>query len=80
MVCFLTWNNFRGRREKVIVYARFGYDEKYELSYQIPYINKKQTWGLGISGGFSQNHEIAYNSFDTVVEPVRNGWKQGGLL
>jgi outer membrane protein assembly factor BamA len=63
---FLTWNNFRGRREKLIVYARFGYEEKYELSYQIPYINKKQTWGLGVSGGFSQNHEIAYNSFDTV--------------
>jgi hypothetical protein len=63
---FLTWNNFRGRREKLILYARFGYEEKYELSYQIPYINKKQTWGLGVSGGFSQNHEIAYNSFDTV--------------
>jgi outer membrane protein assembly factor BamA len=63
---FLTWNNFRGRREKVILYARFGYDEKYKLSYQIPFINKKQTWGLGVSGGFSQNHEIAYNSFDTV--------------
>lgn len=66
---YLTWNNFRGRREKLIVYARFGYDEKYELSYQIPYINKKQTWGLGFSGGFSQNHEIAYNSFDTVYDP-----------
>ena len=63
---FLTWNNFRGRREKLIIYARFGYDEKYELSYQIPYINKNQTWGLGFSSGFSQNHEIAYNSFDTV--------------
>jgi hypothetical protein len=60
---FLTWNNFRGRREKLIVYARFGYDEKYELSYQIPYINKKQTWGFGISAGSSQNHELAYNSF-----------------
>ena len=67
---FLTWNNFRGRREKLIVYARFGYDEKYEISYQIPFINKKQTWGLGFSGGFSQNHEIAYNSFDTLSDPV----------
>jgi outer membrane protein assembly factor BamA len=66
---FLTWNNFRGRREKLIVYARFGYDQKYELSYQKPYVNKKQTWGLGFAGGFSQNHEIAYNSFDTLVDP-----------
>ena len=59
---FLTWNNFRGRREKVVVYTRFGYDENYNVSYQIPYINKKQTVGIGFAGGFSQNHEIAYNS------------------
>jgi len=63
---YLTWNNFRGRREKLIIYARFGYDEKYHLAYVIPYINKKQTWGMGFSGGFSQNHETAYNSFDSV--------------
>ncbi|NOX45580.1 MAG: hypothetical protein GXO89_01205 [Chlorobi bacterium] len=61
---FLTWNNFRGRREKLILFTRFGYDQKYELSYQIPYINKKQTWGLGVAGGFAQNHEIAYSSVD----------------
>ncbi|MEZ5195400.1 MAG: POTRA domain-containing protein, partial [Bacteroidales bacterium] len=61
---FLTWNNFRGRREKLILYARFGYDQKYELSYQIPYINRKQTWGMGFAGGLSQNHEIPYNSVD----------------
>ena len=61
---FLTWNNFRGRREKVVLFTRFGFDQKYELSYQIPYINKKQTWGVGAAGGFAQNHEIAYNSID----------------
>jgi hypothetical protein len=65
---FLTWNNFRGRREKLIVYARFGYDEKYELSYQIPYINRNQTWGFGVSAGSSQNHEIAYNSFKEYAD------------
>ncbi len=61
---FLTWNNFRGRREKLVLFTRFGFDQKYELSYQIPYINKKQTWGVGAAGGFAQNHEIAYNSID----------------
>ena len=61
---FLTWNNFRGRREKLVVYTRFGYDEKYQLSYQVPYVNRKQTIGIGVAGGFSQNHEIAYNSED----------------
>ncbi len=61
---FLTWNNFRGRREKLILFTRFGFDQKYELSYQVPYINKKQTWGVGVAGGFAQNHEIAYNSIN----------------
>jgi outer membrane protein assembly factor BamA len=59
---YLTWNNFRGRRERLIVYARFGYDENYHFKYQIPYINKAQTLGLGFAAGFMQNHEIAYNS------------------
>jgi len=59
---FLTWNNFRGRRERLIIYTRFGYDEKYNFSYQIPYVNKKQTIGLGFASGFLQNHEISYNS------------------
>lgn len=58
----LVWNNFRGRREKVEFYARFGYDQKYLVSYKIPYFNKKQTWGTGASAGLSQNHEVAYNS------------------
>lgn len=58
----LTWNNFRGRRERVVLYTLFGYDEKYQLVYQIPYINRRQTLGIGLSGGYSRNHEIAYNS------------------
>ena len=66
---FLTWNNFRGRREKLMLYTRFGYDQRYELSYRIPYINKKQTWGMGFAGGWTQNHEMAYNSYDTIITP-----------
>jgi len=69
---FLTWNNFRGRREKLVVYTRFGYDEKYQLSYQIPYVNRKQTIGMGVAGGFSQNHEIAYNSFNNKEVYYKN--------
>jgi outer membrane protein assembly factor BamA len=61
---FLTWNNFRGRRERLVLFLRFGYDQKYELSYKIPYINKKQTWGIGFGSGFQQNHEISYKSLD----------------
>jgi hypothetical protein len=61
---FLTLENCRGRMETLKLLLRFGYDEKYELSYNIPYINKKQTFGLGFGAGWSQNHEIAYQTFD----------------
>jgi len=69
---FLTWNNFRGRREKVILYARFGFDENYHFKYQIPYINKKQTLGMGFAAGFLRNHEIAYNSENNKEILYRN--------
>lgn len=61
---YLTWNNFRGRRERLILYARFGFDENYHFKYQIPYINKKQTVGMGFAGGYLRNHEIAFNSYE----------------
>lgn len=61
---FVTWNNFRGRMEKLVLYSRFGFDERYYFHYHVPYINKSQTVGLGFSAGFSQNHEVAYNSED----------------
>lgn len=60
----LTWNNFRGRREKLLVYALLGYDQKFQLKYQIPFINKKQTLGLGFGVGYKRNHEISFNSND----------------
>ncbi|MBN3036460.1 MAG: hypothetical protein JW861_12815 [Bacteroidales bacterium] len=68
---FITWNNFRGRREKLILYSRFGFDEKYELSYSIPYINRSQTLGAGFSAGFSQNHEVSYNSVDNKEQYLK---------
>ena len=74
---FLTWNNFRGRREKLVLYTRFGYDQRYELSYRIPYINKKQTWGIGFAGGLTQNHEMSYNSYDTIITSDGNEELQG---
>lgn len=73
---FLTWDNFRGRKEKLIMLTRFGYDEKYDLFYEIPYINKKKTLGLGIGFGFSQGHEIAVRSVNDTLDYIKleNGY------
>ncbi|MCD4746124.1 MAG: hypothetical protein K8R58_07480 [Bacteroidales bacterium] len=65
---FLTIDNFRGRKETLVLYTRFGYDEKYRLSYKNPYINKAKTIGMGFGGGFAQNHEVSYMTVDNEVK------------
>jgi len=54
------WDNFRGRKESLVLMLRLGYDQTYGISYKVPYINKSKTLGLGFSGGFSGNHEIPF--------------------
>ncbi len=59
---YLIKENNRGRMESLRLLLRFGYDERYEIYYRIPYINKKQTFGAGFGAGWMQNHEVAYNT------------------
>ena len=61
---YLVKNNFRGRKENVQIRVRLGYAEQYGFAYNIPYLNKKQNLGLGISFAYSRNHEIQYKSED----------------
>ncbi len=69
---FLNKENNRGRMEKLRLLLRFGYDERYEISYQIPYINQKQTFGAGMGMGWIQNHEVAYQTLDNKQEFIRD--------
>lgn len=59
---FLNRENFRGRKETVALIAQFGYSEQYGFAYRIPYLNKKQTEGIGFSFTWTRNHEIPYGS------------------
>ena len=64
---YIMWNNFRGRRESLQFLIRLGYAERYGLAYNIPNIGKKQRSGIGMSYGYSRNHEIGYKSFDNEL-------------
>lgn len=55
---FLTYNNFRGRNELLKLLLRAGYNQNYFLLYEIPYLNRKQNFGMGIQMGHSQSREI----------------------
>ncbi len=55
-------NNFRGRKEKLVLTAQYGFTERYRLRYEIPYIDKKQKLGLKVSVSYNRRDEIAYSS------------------
>lgn len=56
----LRFNNFRGRREELSTLVQLGYNQVYQLSYLKPFLNKKETLGIFLSGGYSQSHEVTY--------------------
>ena len=68
---FLDWQNFRGRKENLKILLQFGYDEKLGFSYSIPYIDKRQTIGLGFGFNQTKNHEISYITENNHVERFR---------
>ena len=56
------WSNFRGVNEELTLHLRFGFNNRYELRYRIPYLDKAQKWGITFQGGYLQSHEVAYAS------------------
>lgn len=61
---YVTQENFRGRKEFLKLLLTVGYDQHYAISYTKPYINKKQTIGLGFDAGFVGNHELVYTTIN----------------
>lgn len=68
---FLDWDNFRGRRERLKIMLQFGYDEKLGFSYSIPYIDKKQSFGIDFGFNRTNNHEVTYATENNEVQRVR---------
>ena len=56
----LSHNNFRGRKERLSITAKYGFTERYRLRYVIPYLNKKQKSGLSLSFSYNRRDEVTY--------------------
>ncbi len=63
----LKWDNFTGRKDKLEMMARFGYSELYGFDYTIPYLNRKETLGLGIGAGYGRTHEVPVMNMDNKL-------------
>ena len=58
----LTFYNFRGRNEMLHLIAQFGFTERFQISYRIPYIDKKQKQGLAFNIDYSAPKNLAYST------------------
>jgi outer membrane protein assembly factor BamA len=65
---YIVKENFRGRMEKIRILARAGYRQNYSLGYNIPYINRNQTIGMGVAVGYNRRNEIEYMTRDNVQQ------------
>lgn len=58
----LIHTNLTGRNDRFRVRAQFGFAKQYSVSYNIPYINEKQTLGLGFATSFTTNKTLGVSS------------------
>ncbi|MBI1286310.1 MAG: hypothetical protein GC178_01915 [Flavobacteriales bacterium] len=54
------WHNFLGLNQDLVFQLRFGFNNRYQLRYEIPYLDKAQKWGIEFKAGYEQNHQVAY--------------------
>jgi len=63
----LTFSNVRGRNETMKILTHFGFNQKYGFTYTIPYLNRKQTIGIGFGADVELNHEVGVETADNEV-------------
>jgi len=67
----LTRYNFRGRNETLQLILQFGFTQKYELSYRVPYIDRKQKQGIGFNFEYSEPKNLAYFTNNHILEYLK---------
>ena len=67
----LLQQNFRGRNETLRLTAQFGFMRKFELNYQIPYIDRKQKRGLVFTFDYGEPKNLAYYTRDHKLVYLR---------
>jgi outer membrane protein assembly factor BamA len=60
--------NVWGRNQTLILTAQFGYQKRFELSYRIPYINKKQKQGLIFDMDFIEAKNVADSTLNHKLD------------
>lgn len=76
--------NVRGRNETLIAKAQIGYSKEYGLTYRMPFVDKRQRWGVEVGGGHGEQDEITIGTagnkrifLKTPTENIINHWQLG---
>ncbi|MCS7017846.1 MAG: BamA/TamA family outer membrane protein [Cytophagales bacterium] len=68
----LSQQNVRGRNEYLKLTFQLGFTRKFEIEYNIPYIDKKQTTGLNFSFLYDNNKNLAYKTAENRLLFLRS--------
>jgi outer membrane protein assembly factor BamA len=55
---FLNRHNFRGLNETILVKFQFGYTKEFGLRYRIPFVDKRERWGVSIGASYAEQNEV----------------------
>lgn len=58
----LIYSNFLGRQHRLDLTVIAGYNQKYAVSYDVPYLTEKKMTGLYVAAGFRFDKEYAYTT------------------
>lgn len=64
----LVWKNMWGLLHELDMTMIMGYNQKYALTYNIPYLTDKQHLGLEASFGYTRDKEVAFGTVDDKVQ------------
>ena len=67
--------NLTGRGDYLRVGAQFGFQNKYQFTYRLPYFNRDQTIGAEINLNYSDQREIAYSTSGDQNQYLKSGDK-----
>ncbi len=60
--------NFRGRNERLYLYAQGGFTKQFAFRYLVPYIDQAQKNGLVFTFSYAETNNIAYQTRDHVLQ------------
>ncbi|MFA0963259.1 BamA/TamA family outer membrane protein [Roseivirga sp. BDSF3-8] len=72
--------NMRGRNERLKLQAQFGFTQKFELGYRMPYIDRAQKNGLNLRLSYLENNSVAYQTLEhklvflDLERPIKEQW------